>query len=134
MLAVRMPAAFGNKAATIHSGSFDTHRKLKPNELLMWESLKWAKAQGCYTYDLWGIPDEIGQAVYEGKDPPVSDRTDGLWGVYRFKSGFSKNIVYYIGAYDHVYSPLLYALIMNRFFNADRLDRIAVWIDSQRTN
>ena len=132
LVAMRMAYCFGEHAAEFHAGSSDEHRDLRPSYLLVWEAIKWAKAQGCATYDLWGIPDQVGQAVYAGNDPPVSNRTDGLWGVYRFKSGFSKNIVYYMGAYDYVYSPCLYKLIANKFLNVDTLDQIAVWMDSLR--
>ena len=61
--------------------------------------MRWARANGCTTYDLFGIPDEVGQ------DPDryarlAVDRTDGLWGVYRFKRGFGGRTVRYVGAYD----------------------------------
>ena len=87
------------------------------------------KEQGCCTYDLWGIPDEIGKSVSERIDRPLIDRKDGLWGVYQFKSGFSKNVVYYMGAYDFIYSPHLYKLITNRFFNLDTMERFSVMMD-----
>jgi peptidoglycan pentaglycine glycine transferase (the first glycine) len=37
-------------------------------------------------------------------------RSDGLWGVYRFKRGFGGRVVRSVGAWDYVYSPLLYWL------------------------
>jgi lipid II:glycine glycyltransferase (peptidoglycan interpeptide bridge formation enzyme) len=126
VLAARMPAAFGGKGATLHSGSFDLHRELKPNDLLMWESIKWAKARGCTTYDVWGIPDEIGAHLNLGHPLP-QDQTAGLWGVYRFKRGFGGDIVYYAGAYDFVYSPLLGRLmntVLARLGSADRLAQL----------
>jgi peptidoglycan pentaglycine glycine transferase (the first glycine) len=126
VLAARMAAAFGHNAATLHSGSFDVHRKLKPNDLLMWESLKWAKARGCTTYDVWGIPDEIGAHLYQGQPMP-EDQEGGLWGVYRFKRGFGGDLVYYVGAYDFVYSRLLYWLMntmMTRLGPPERLAQL----------
>jgi len=129
ILAFNVSAIFGEHAVFLHGASSDRHRNLQPNYLLMWKAIRWAKSQNCSTFDLWGIPDEVGQAVYEGEGLPVPDRTDGLWGVYRFKRGFSNTIKYYIGAYDCVYSLLLYRLITNRLFNQDVLDRIAVWMD-----
>ncbi len=95
VLTARMPAVFGDKAATFHSGSFNTHKKLKSNELLMWESLKWAKVQGCTTYDVWGIPDEIGAHLHL-EQPLPEEQKGGLWGVYRFKRGFGGDMVYYV--------------------------------------
>jgi lipid II:glycine glycyltransferase (peptidoglycan interpeptide bridge formation enzyme) len=131
LLSVRTAYHFGRYAAEFHAGSLDKDTILHSNYLLVWEAIKWAKAQGCCTYDLWGIPDEVGQAISGGKEPPVSDRTDGLWGVYRFKSGFGKNIVYYIGSYDYVYRPLLYKLITNKLINSARMERIAVCMDTK---
>jgi len=126
VLAARMSAVFGNKAATLHSGSFDTHRELKPNELLMWESLKWAKAEGCTTYDVWGIPDEIGAHLYL-KQPLPEEQKGGLWGVYSFKRGFGGDVVYYVGAYDFVYSSPLYWLmntVVTRLGSLEMLARL----------
>jgi lipid II:glycine glycyltransferase (peptidoglycan interpeptide bridge formation enzyme) len=124
VLAARMPATFGGKGATLHSGSIDLHRELKSNDLLMWESIKWAKARGCTTYDVWGIPDEIGAHLNLG-NPMPEDQTAGLWGVYRFKRGFGGDIVYYIGAYDFIYSPLLGRLMNSVLARLGSLDRLA---------
>jgi peptidoglycan pentaglycine glycine transferase (the first glycine) len=132
--AVRTAHCFGKHAAEFHAGSWDSSADLHANYLLVWEAIKWARAQGCCSYDLWGIPGEIGLTLSEGNSLPVSDRTDGLWGVYRFKTGFSKNLVRYIGAYDYVYVPLLYALIASRLLSADMLDRLAAWMDEFRSN
>ena len=132
LLAVHMAFRFGEHAAYFHGGSRLDFRQLRPNHFLVWEAVKWAKAQGCGTYDLWGIPDEIGQIVSNGEPPPVPDRTDGLWGVYHFKSGFSKNIIGYIGAYDFVYIPALYPLLANKFINGYMFEQFAAWMDKFR--
>ncbi len=132
LLAVRMGLYSGDHAADIHAAASNEHVNLHANYLLVWELVKWAKGHGCRTYDLWGIPGQVGEAVYEGKDVPRPNRTDGLWGVYNFKSGFSKNIVYYLGAYDYVYSAPLYALAMNRLFGVDRLEEISARLDLLR--
>lgn len=127
VLAVRMPAAFGNIAATLHSGSYNNvHKKLKPNELLMWHSIQWAKAKGCSRYDVWGIPNAIGEEQYKGKPLP-EDQQGGLWGVYQFKRGFGGELIYYIGTYDYVYSkPLnwLMNIAMDRLGSLDKLAQI----------
>ncbi len=130
LLVVRMVCRFGKHAAAFHSGSSKEYSGLRPNHLLVWEAIKWAKAQGCDTYDFWGIPDYVGRIVSEGNPPPVLDRTDGLWGVYRFKSGFSKHIVYYVGAYDYIYRPTFYRFITNKYINSDMLERVSSWMDS----
>jgi lipid II:glycine glycyltransferase (peptidoglycan interpeptide bridge formation enzyme) len=129
LLAVRTAYRFGRHAAEFHAGSIEHSPDLHPNYLLVWEAIRWAKSQGCSTYDLWGIPNEIGKMMKDGDNNPIIDRTDGLWGVYRFKSGFSRNIVSYAGAYDYVFNPHLYMLLTNRFMNADTVDRIMSWMD-----
>jgi lipid II:glycine glycyltransferase (peptidoglycan interpeptide bridge formation enzyme) len=111
LLAGRMIFRFGIHAAEFYAGSLDEYTDLHPNYLLAWEAIKWAKAQGCDSYDLWGIPEAVGQAVYDGGVLPTSDRRDGLWGVYQFKRGFGKRVVFYAKTCDSVYSPFLYWLL-----------------------
>jgi peptidoglycan pentaglycine glycine transferase (the first glycine) len=106
VLAGIMAFAFGQRAWYMYGASSDEHRNLMPNYLLQWEAIKWAKERGCLTYDLWGIPDEEEETL----EREFLKRSDGLWGVYRFKRGFGGQVVHYLGAYDYVYSPLLYWL------------------------
>jgi lipid II:glycine glycyltransferase (peptidoglycan interpeptide bridge formation enzyme) len=81
-----------------------------PTYLIQWAAIRWAKQQGCTRYDLWGIPD----AEPETLETEFKNRNDGLWGVYRFKRGFGGKHVQTIGAFDHVYNPLLYKLYKMR--------------------
>jgi peptidoglycan pentaglycine glycine transferase (the first glycine) len=101
-LASLMAYAFNGQSWYMYGASSDEHRELMPNHQLQWRAMQWAKAQGCMQYDLWGIPDVA-------TDSP----TAALTGVERFKAGFGGEVVRYVGAYDHVYSAPLYAL-MNR--------------------
>jgi peptidoglycan pentaglycine glycine transferase (the first glycine) len=39
-----------------------------------------------------------------------ADRSEGLWGVYRFKRGFGGQVKRTIGVWDRVYNPFLYKL------------------------
>ncbi len=106
LLGALMAFACDEKAWYFYGASSDRHRNRMPNHLLQWEAMKWAKAQGCTAYDLWGIPDED-EATLEAQ---FAERRDGLWGVYRFKRGFGGRVQRYVGAYDAVYSPLWYKL------------------------
>jgi lipid II:glycine glycyltransferase (peptidoglycan interpeptide bridge formation enzyme) len=106
ILAGIMAFAFGQRAWYMYGVSSDEHRNLMPNYLLQWEAIKWARERGCLTYDLWGIPDEEEEVL----EREFLKRSDGLWGVYRFKRGFGGQVVHYLRAYDYVYSPLLYGL------------------------
>lgn len=130
LIAARTAYRFGAHAAEFHAGSVDDAEGLHPNYLLVWDAMNWAKSHGCRTYDLWGIPNDISQ--HDLDDPESENRTDGLWGVYRFKRGFSRNVVSYIGAYDFVYSSALYAMIASRLFGGDMQEKFSILMDKLR--
>ncbi|HOV30302.1 MAG TPA: peptidoglycan bridge formation glycyltransferase FemA/FemB family protein [Anaerolineaceae bacterium] len=92
------------RAWYFYGASDDENRNLMPTYLLQWEAMRWAKANGAKTYDLWGIPDED-EAVLEEQ---FTSRSDGLWGVYRFKRGFGGQVLRSAPAFIRVYKPLLY--------------------------
>ena len=96
--------ARGQRAWYFYGASDNAHRNRMPNYLLQWEGIRWAKSLGCKVYDLWGIPDED-EAVLEQH---FLDRSEGLWGVYRFKRGFGGMIRRAAPTYDRVFRPLLY--------------------------
>lgn len=77
-----------------------------PTYPLQWEAMRWARDKGCKTYDLWGIPDHPEEVL----EDQFMDRSDGLWGVYRFKRGFGGEVRRTVGAWDRVYRPFLYRL------------------------
>ncbi len=106
VLAGIVVAQLGDKAYYFYGASGNKHRNLMPSHLLQWEAMRWAKNRGCTAYDLWGIPDEVGQNPdAEIPNPPV-----GMWGVWRFKRGFGGQIVRYAGAWDKAYYPLVLPL------------------------
>jgi len=92
------------RAWYLYGASDDENRNLMPTYLLQWEAMRWAKANGAKTYDLWGIPDED-EAVLEEQ---FTSRSDSLWGVYRFKRGFGGQVLRSAPAFIWVYKPLLY--------------------------
>jgi lipid II:glycine glycyltransferase (peptidoglycan interpeptide bridge formation enzyme) len=104
VLAGLMVFALGRMAWYFYGASSNEHRNLMPTYLLQWEAMRWAKARGCTTYDLWGIPD----ADEETLEAQFAERSDGLWGVYRFKRGFGGRVVRSVGAWDRVYNTPLY--------------------------
>jgi peptidoglycan pentaglycine glycine transferase (the first glycine) len=101
--------AFGTRAWYMWGASGESGRNLMPNHALQWAAICWAKARGCMTYDLWGIPDEVG-ANPDAYVEPESWGEGGLWGVYRFKQGFGGQVVRYTGAWDMPLSKPGYAL------------------------
>lgn len=108
LLAAALILVMDARAYYMYGASNGKHRNLKPNDLLQWEALRWAQANGCVSYDLWGIPDAVGEQAESGEVLDADDQT--LWGVYQFKRGFGGAIVRYVGAYDYVYSPARYWL------------------------
>ena len=86
---------FGRKCWYFYGASANEERQRMPNYLLQWEAIRWAKAQGYATYDLWGAPD-------------VFAESDSMWGVYEFKRGFRGTVTRHIGAWDYAPYPPLY--------------------------
>lgn len=103
-LAYLMLFLSGKRSWYFYGASDNRHRNLMPTYLLQWEAMRWAKAHGALEYDLWGIPD----ADEETLEAQFSERSDGLWGVYRFKRGFGGQVVRSSPAFVKVYKPLLY--------------------------
>lgn len=89
-----------------YGASENIYRDLMPTYLLQWEAMRWARTRGCTSYDLWGIPDEEEEFL----EAQFSKRTDGLWGVYRFKRGFGGVHCRTVGSWDRVYHPALYRI------------------------
>ncbi|GFN22998.1 lipid II:glycine glycyltransferase FemX [Thermanaeromonas sp. C210] len=87
----------GDKAWYLYGASSNRHRNVMPNYLLQWTMICWAKEQGCTLYDFRGVPGLVSE------DHP-------LYGLYRFKKGFSGTFTEFIGEYDLVYSPFYYRL------------------------
>ncbi len=108
---------FGRKCWYFYGASVSDNevRKLMPSDLLQWEAMRWAKAQGYSTYDLWGAPN-------------VFDESDAMWGVFQFKRDFGGTVVRHIGAWDYAPIPALYTLythVMPRILDVMRGRRSA---------
>jgi len=108
-LAGLMLFAFAGSALYLYGASTNRHRNLMPTYALQWAAIRWALSRGCHRYDLWGIPDEVGQSpdTYMTGEVPSGP---GLWGVWRFKRGFGGLVLRHIGAWDYIYRPAHYQL------------------------
>jgi lipid II:glycine glycyltransferase (peptidoglycan interpeptide bridge formation enzyme) len=84
----------GKKAWYLYGASSNDHRDAMPNYLLQWEMIRRAIAQGCTFYDLRGVPGDL------TPDNP-------LYGLYRFKKGFSGDYTKFSGLYIYKYKKLL---------------------------
>ncbi len=108
-LAALMVFALGKRAYYLYGASTDEERNRMPAYLLQWRAMQWAKQRGCTEYDLWGVPDEDEATLEAG----FETRSDGLWGVYRFKRGFGGQLQRAAQAQDRVYiAPLYWAYLM----------------------
>ncbi|HEY9076886.1 MAG TPA: peptidoglycan bridge formation glycyltransferase FemA/FemB family protein [Anaerolineaceae bacterium] len=100
-LAALMAFARGDRAWYFYGASTDEERNRMPAYLLQWEAIRWAIQRGCKVYDLWGVPD-----YDEGTlEQQFNNRSDDLWGVYRFKRGFGGVLMRSAGAWEKSYLP-----------------------------
>jgi lipid II:glycine glycyltransferase (peptidoglycan interpeptide bridge formation enzyme) len=105
-LAAVMIFAFGERSWYFYGASSVEERERMPAYALQWAAMRWAKACGCSSYDLWGVPD-VEADVLESE---FATRTDGLWPVYRFKRGFGGQLKRNTGAWERVYLPWAHRL------------------------
>jgi len=91
---------FHEKSYYFYGMSSENHREKMPNYLLQWEAIRISKKLGYRWYDLWGAPN-------------ILDKTDPMWGVYKFKDGFGGRVVKTVGAYDYPTSAFKYKIIQN---------------------
>jgi len=80
---------FGEKYWYMYGASSDEKRNLKPNYVLQWEVMRWAKQRGLTHYDMVGVP-----------KPEELNESSSLWNVYKFKEGFGGELVDSLGCYD----------------------------------
>ncbi len=105
-LAASFITAFGETGSYLYGASGNEERNRMPAYAVQWAAMQWAKARGCRQYDLWGIPD----AEEEQLEADFTERSDGLWPVYRAKRGYGGQIQRTVGAADRVYNQRLYRL------------------------
>lgn len=110
-LAASLVVHHGPAATYLYGASSDHERQRMPNHLLQWEAMRRAKAEGLLRYDFWGVPDALGVAAGQGRDPDsVPVGRDGLWGVWGFKRGFGGTVWRAVGSWDMILAPRRYAV------------------------
>ena len=85
---------FGRKLWYMYSASSSHKQNLKPNHLLQWEAIRWAKERGITFYDLVSVP-----------PPEERNESHPGYGVYKFKKGFGGEVVEFIGCMDLPIEP-----------------------------
>ncbi len=89
---------YGERTWYFYGASTERRRRDMPNHLLQWEAMRWARDNGSALYDWWGAPSDL------------SDPSDPMQGVWKFKEGFGACFQEHVGAWDFVLNPLLYSV------------------------
>lgn len=105
-LSTVMVFAVAGRAYYLYGASSNEERQRMPSYAVQWAAIRWAKARGCTSYDMYGVPD-FDEATLEAE---FTERSDGLWPVYRFKRGWGGELVRTVGTWDYVYSRIGYQL------------------------
>ena len=93
----------GSKAWYKDGGSTKEHQSVMAPHLLQWEVMRWLKSRGIDHYDLVAVP----SAADLNPEHP-------LYGLYRFKSGFSDRITEFVGTWDLPIRRRAYACLESR--------------------
>jgi peptidoglycan pentaglycine glycine transferase (the first glycine) len=94
-IAAQVVMTCGAVATSMFSASSNLHRNQRPNHLLQWTAIRWAKAHGCTIYDF--------RAIAEILEP-----TQELYGLYAYKHGFGGYSFLSLETHDAVYQPAIY--------------------------
>ena len=81
----------GPVATSMFSASSNQHRDRRPNHLLQWTGMRWAKSQGCILYDF--------RAIAEKLEPTEPD-----YSLYTYKEGFGGYSVLTLEGHDLPFS------------------------------
>lgn len=104
--------ALGDYAWYVYGASSNVERNRMASFGIQWAAIQWARQQKVKYYDLYGIPDEAEAFLEEH----FNERSDGLWGVYRFKRGWGGQVVRSAGTWDRIYNPMIYRLYRMALF------------------
>jgi lipid II:glycine glycyltransferase (peptidoglycan interpeptide bridge formation enzyme) len=80
-----------------------SHGNLRPNEVMHWSAIEWAKSQGYRFYDFEGIEPYVAKKMVQGEPIPSS----ATQSVTRFKIGFGGEIRILPETYSYIGSRLL---------------------------
>lgn len=86
---------YGNKVWYLYGASSNAYRNVMPNYLLQYEMIRWAVDTGCDIYDFRGVSGDL-----TPENP--------LYGLYKFKKGFSGELTEFIGEFELVTKPFVY--------------------------
>lgn len=99
-LAAAYAIRLGQKTSYKDGASVRQKQAYGVSHVLQWDVISWAIEQGATVHDMCGTP-----RSYE-----ADDRSQGLYGVGKFKQSFSPEITDYVGAFELPLKPLAYRL------------------------
>ena len=94
-IAGTLAAQYGNKVWYLYGASSNTYRNVMPNYLLQLEMIRWAVDTNCDIYDFRGVSGDLSP-----ENP--------LYGLYKFKKGFSGELTEFIGEFELITKPFVY--------------------------
>jgi serine/alanine adding enzyme len=93
-------ASLGEAAAYKEGASLRDRPVPGVSQLVQYEGMRWALERGARTYDLVGVP----------HSSELDDTSHPRHGIGKFKRGFTKEVIDWVGAWDVVVHPRRYAL------------------------
>jgi len=116
---------FGDTCRHLERPWSGEYGKLRPNELLFWEVLRWAKSEGYRFMDLEGIEAPLAAALSAGEPLPE----DAKYSASLFKLKFAPpgQVVVDPPSFDYIYNPLLrfsYHCVPTSVMRSDRMRQL----------
>lgn len=124
-----MVFAMGRWARAWRVGSSGRGSEARPNELLYWHAIKWAKAKGCRVFDFVGFDTKNARAILAGLAIPEGERC----GMSDFKLGFGGNVEMLPTGYCYFGNPmirLLYQTIGSPLLGSKFLQQLLPKLDT----
>jgi lipid II:glycine glycyltransferase (peptidoglycan interpeptide bridge formation enzyme) len=97
-LTVWIVFVFNGKLYYPYGASSRENKEVMASNLMMWEVIKYGKAQGCTSFDMWG---SLG---------PDADPKDSWFGFHKFKEGYGGALTQFLGTYDYVLNFPIYKI------------------------
>lgn len=97
---------FGGEAIYMYGASSTRDRAHGAGFLVQFETMRWAREQGCSVYDLWGIPAIDPATTHVDNGDRIAGTSGSDWrGLYEFKTRFGGQIVSYPPPLERIYVP-----------------------------
>ncbi len=90
--------SFNNVLYYPYGASSRENREVMANNLLAWEVIRFGKASGATSFDMWGSL---------GQDP---NPKDPWYGFHKFKEGYGGKLTHFVGTFDYVLNPTMYSI------------------------